>query len=230
MKQKLKRLLFSSIIKQSQDDLPFTIREKVMIKWFFKFQLSIILIILSWVTPLHATLTHIYDYQELTKQVASIQSREAHAQERTEDKADAVGDRAGDVGAEQEYYKLIETNEAFRNYIDGINVYRNNPGNLRFANQPGARYVHGFASWSDVRTGFRALIKQIELDQSRNLSLEAFYNKFAPPEDSNDTESLIYEAEKLFNVTRKININELDTIRFAQYITFREHSVAIVNY
>jgi hypothetical protein len=63
-------------------------------------------------------------------------------------------------------YKVIIPNKnslAFKN---------NNPGNLRFANQKNAIQGHGgFAKFRTVEDGFQGLIRQIVLDQTRDLQL-----------------------------------------------------------
>ena len=55
-----------------------------------------------------------------------------------------------------------------------------NPGNLVFANQHEAtgRDEHGFAIFPNDPAGFRALLAQIRLDQSRKLTLDQFTAKY----------------------------------------------------
>jgi hypothetical protein len=80
-----------------------------------------------------------------------------------------------------------------------------NPGNLKFAGQPGAtKGDGGFAKFESPEDGYRALIKQIKLDQSRNLTISGFVNKFAPPSE-NDTKRYIK------NLCEGLNIADIDT-------------------
>jgi len=125
---------------------------------------------------------------------------------------------------EKKYYYLLETNENFRNYINSIIVKRNNPGNLRCGGQPSSTCDNGFANYKFITFGFRGLIKQIELDQSRNLTLEQFINKYSPPHE-NDTPHLINRAEQELKATRGQNINEFDTIKLAMVMTKQEWSI-----
>lgn len=61
-----------------------------------------------------------------------------------------------------------------------------NPGNLRFAGQKNAvRGEKGFAKFKTHQDGFNALIAQIKLDASRNLTLRQFIYKYAPPKENN---------------------------------------------
>jgi len=219
MKTKIKALLLGNIQRRSKNYLPLTGREKEMIKWYIKFEIVSLILIASWIAPAFATLKHYENYKDLQRQVASYKIREVNAQVETTTKEVAGGDRT----PEQEYYRLLKQDTDFRNYIDRMSVANNNPGNLVYAGQPNATKNGRFAKFPDARTGFRALIKQIELDQSRNLSLDAFYNKFAPAHENN-TESLISEAEHVLSTTREANIANLDAIALAKYITFREHS------
>jgi len=71
----------------------------------------------------------------------------------------------------------------------------NNPGDLMFAHQPGARpsgthgadgKPHSYAIFESVEKGWQALYAQIRLDASRGLSLQQFIGKYAPSSDYND--------------------------------------------
>lgn len=63
----------------------------------------------------------------------------------------------------------------------------NNPGNLRFAGQAGAKKGEGgFAAFDSVKAGYEALKKQISLDASRGHTLESFTKKYAPESDGNN--------------------------------------------
>lgn len=67
----------------------------------------------------------------------------------------------------------------------------NNPGNLRFAGQPGAvQGEGGFARFETPEAGLKALENQIKLDASRGHTIASFVSKFAPPTE-NDTATYI---------------------------------------
>lgn len=70
-----------------------------------------------------------------------------------------------------------------------LNYRNNNPGNLRYAGQPGAigQDSRGFAIFDSWESGMAALQRQIALDASRNpgWSISDFVNSYAPPSDSN---------------------------------------------
>jgi hypothetical protein len=63
----------------------------------------------------------------------------------------------------------------------------NNPGNLRYVKQKYATPdVHGFCQFQSAWKGWIALVKQIQLDQGRDLTFGEFIGKYAP-EVENDT-------------------------------------------
>jgi hypothetical protein len=124
----------------------------------------------------------------------------------------------------EEFYFRFENDLNFRNYVLAIKVKRNNPGNLRFVGQPHSVNNNGFAEFQSGFMGYRALIMQLSADRSRNLTLEQFMNRYAPPSENN-TERLIKDAEYNLGVSRLTNIKNLDIIRFSQQITKQEHGI-----
>ena len=76
-----------------------------------------------------------------------------------------------------------------------------NPGNLRYVGQKNA--VMGdkrFAKFNTHEDGWNALRNQIALDASRNLNMEQFIYKYAPPNQNNT-------AAYLQQVLRAMNAN-----------------------
>lgn len=69
-----------------------------------------------------------------------------------------------------------------------LNYRNNNPGNLRYAGQPGSTLgPNGFAVFDTWADGMAALQRQIQLDANRNpgWSITDFVNSYAPPSDNN---------------------------------------------
>jgi hypothetical protein len=67
-----------------------------------------------------------------------------------------------------------------------IPTTHNNPGSLKFADQPGAvEGERGFAKFETVEAGRAAHMRQIELDASRGLTMEEFLQKYAPDDWEN---------------------------------------------
>ena len=124
----------------------------------------------------------------------------------------------------QEFYQRFENDIEFRNYITNLKVRRNNPGNLKFANQPGAINNNKFAEFKTPLLGFRALILQVELYQSRNLTIRQFLSKYAPHND-NDTEYLIDCMTDRLGLSEDINISKINTILLAQDLIRQEYSI-----
>lgn len=79
-----------------------------------------------------------------------------------------------------------------------LSIRNNNPGNLRFANQPGATQGEGgFARFETPEAGLAAMQKQIELDtQTRGLTLDRFLNKYAPPSENKTQNYINFVAKK----------------------------------
>jgi hypothetical protein len=74
----------------------------------------------------------------------------------------------------------------------------NNPGDLMFAGQPGARpsgtrgadgKLRAYAIFETVEQGWSALYAQIRKDAARGLNLRQFIAKYAPDTDGNDPSS-----------------------------------------
>jgi hypothetical protein len=70
-------------------------------------------------------------------------------------------------------------------YVAGSLAQRNNnPGNLMYAGQAGAVPAPAtfgtFAKFSTVELGWQALYRQIQLDARRGLTLQQFFQKYAP--------------------------------------------------
>tara|TARA_Y100001963_G_scaffold85874_1_gene118786 strand:- start:17178 stop:19106 length:1929 start_codon:yes stop_codon:yes gene_type:complete len=98
-----------------------------------------------------------------------------------------------------------------------------NPGNLRFANQKDAtgKDARGFAIFPSEKSGWQALYNQIELDKGRNLTLDQFVHKYAPPVE-NDTITYRNNLQKELKVDKNININKIDTKKLANAIARQE--------
>jgi hypothetical protein len=107
--------------------------------------------------------------------------------------------------------------------IEGDTAEIYNPGNLKFANQKGAtgKDDRGFAIFPTPEEGWEALYRQIELDKGRDLTLDKFVNKYAPPSE-NDTTAYRNFLQKELNVGKNININKLDTQKLAVAIAKQE--------
>jgi dsRNA-specific ribonuclease len=97
----------------------------------------------------------------------------------------------------------------------------NNPCNLRYAKQKGATEGKGgFAKFDTLEAGFRACTAQIRLDQSRNLTIDKFINKYAP-ESENDTKRYIK------NLCNGLNIADIETEALTAKIMELESGIII---
>ena len=103
----------------------------------------------------------------------------------------------------------------------------NNPGNLKYVGQAGAHAGEkGFAKFATPEDGFKALTKQVQLDQSRGLTLEKFIHKYAPPLE-NDTKQYIAQAEAALGVNSNTPISKVSPLALAKFIAKKESSTKI---
>lgn len=97
-----------------------------------------------------------------------------------------AGSRFGLAGSVETMAATIQTIEGWR--PGTISYTNNNPGNLVYAGQPGATLgPGGFAVFSSYADGENALIRQLNLDASRGLTISQEMAKWAPAgQGSND--------------------------------------------
>ena len=116
-----------------------------------------------------------------------------------------------DLSVEENYYNKLRTDKEFRAYIENMEVSCNNPGNLVFANQPNAWKQGRFACYNNSTLGFRGLLMQLKLDQSRDKTLAEFVEVYAPRFE-NDTDSYITFISKLTGLEKHDNINNINIL------------------
>ena len=124
----------------------------------------------------------------------------------------------------EDFYYRFENDLEFRNYITNLKVRRNNPGNLRFADQPGAKNNGGFAEFPNVFLGFRAFVLQVQSYQEKNYTIRTFLEKYSPPSE-NDTEHLISEMCKRLNIHFDTFADAVETVELAQDIVRQEFGI-----
>jgi len=124
---------------------------------------------------------------------------------------------------EQQYTKAYREDTGFRGYIEAMQVKRNNPGNLVFANQPNATKDGRFASFKTPYDGFRALIMQITMDMNRGDDLQTFIYEYAPSSE-NDTIAYLNFLEEACG-SRYLSLKDIDIVHLAVKITEFEHGI-----
>jgi hypothetical protein len=112
-----------------------------------------------------------------------------------------------------------------------IAFVHNNPGNLMYAKQPGATKgeSRGKGNWAKFNTpeeGFNALVDQVKLDQSRDLTVSEFMNKYAPPSE-NDTGSYIESFSNELGVKSTDKISSSDPLSIAKFLAQRESNTEV---
>jgi len=91
-----------------------------------------------------------------------------------------------------DFSTVASTIQTIEGWFPGsVSQSNNNPGNLKYAGQPGATGASssGFAIFPSYQAGYQALLNQINLDASRGLTIAQFAAKYAPAQDSNDPAS-----------------------------------------
>ncbi len=104
--------------------------------------------------------------------------------------------------------------------VKASRAYRNNnPGNLIYNGQELAvgKDDKGYAQFANEADGWQALYNQIELDKSRNISLEKFIYKYAPPQNNN-TKAYIDKVLKGTGLMQKDLLSNFDTQQLADTI------------
>jgi hypothetical protein len=83
-------------------------------------------------------------------------------------------------------------------YPKGSLAYINqNPGNLRFANQPGAvQGQGGFAAFPSYAAGYAALQNQIQYQINAGQNLTQFFNQYAPSIENNTPGYIAFVAQQ----------------------------------
>jgi hypothetical protein len=86
----------------------------------------------------------------------------------------------------------------------------NNPGNLIFVGQRGAeKGERSFARWPTPEEGWVGLLRQVELDQGRGLTMREFITKYAPPTE-NDSITYIRNMCRWLNCKPDSMLSSID--------------------
>lgn len=105
----------------------------------------------------------------------------------------------------------------------------NNPGNLQFAGQQGASQGDGaWAKFDSPEAGYQALVKQIQLDQSRGLPLGAFIAKYAPPFE-NDTAKYVTQISAAMGVDPGTPLSHIPVGSLAAFVAHKESGSTVKN-
>lgn len=114
-----------------------------------------------------------------------------------------------------------------------ISYVNNNPGNLVYAGQEGAKRGEKrgdgtyWAKFSTPDAGFNALENQVKLDASRGLTLNSFINKYAPSSE-NDTKTYVAQVSQRLGVDPRTPISQIDTRELAKEIARKESNTRIL--
>lgn len=103
----------------------------------------------------------------------------------------------------------------------------NNPGNIKFANQPGAVLgANGFAKFDSPQAGFNAIIALTNHYANQGHTLASYLSKYAPPSENN-TRQYIADVVKQTGINPNIHLANLSSeqkIKLAQAIAVNESS------
>ncbi len=111
--------------------------------------------------------------------------------------------------------------------VTQLAAQNNNPGNLRFAGQQGAKPgAGGYASFPSPEAGYAALQNQIQIDTKKGLTLQQYITKYAPPSE-NDTAGYIAKAAQAVGVDPKTPLSQIDANKLAQFQVKQESSSTV---
>jgi hypothetical protein len=108
-----------------------------------------------------------------------------------------------------------------------LSSMNNNPGNLKYAGQPGATMgAGGFANFSTPQAGLKALQNQISLDASRGMTLAQFVTKYAPPSENN-TSQYIQQIAAMTGATPTTRLSQINPDTLTKAVAYKESSTRI---
>jgi len=135
-------------------------------------------------------------------------------------------------GAWDESFNSVGNTQVSIPQSSRISYVNNNPGNLVYAGQEGAKRGEKrgdgtyWAKFSTPDAGFNALQNQVKLDASRGLTLNSFINKYAPSSE-NDTKTYVAQVSKRLGVDPRTPISQIDTRELAKEIARKESNTRI---
>ena len=100
----------------------------------------------------------------------------------------------------------------------------NNPGNIKFSNQPGATMgVNGFAKFATPQDGYNAIVNLLNnyMAQNPNITLAQAISTWAPPSE-NDTQTYIDQVSNQLGVPSNTPLSQLDMSFLSQAIAQKE--------
>jgi len=168
--------------------------------------------------------TIISKYQTAVEKQAGLQEQQTVQQMRNDGLPDNVIEQV--LGKKISFNKVGNTSVSIpaTSRLASVN---NNPGNLRFASQPGAtKGEGGFAKFETPEAGVKALENQIKLDASRGLTLSAFINKYAPPSENNTTQ-YISQIVAMLGVKPDTPVKDIDLASITKAIAKKESGSTI---
>ena len=135
-------------------------------------------------------------------------------------------------GAWDESFNSVGNTQVSIPQSSRISYVNNNPGNLVYAGQEGAKRGEKrsdgtyWAKFSTPDAGFNALQNQVKLDASRGLTLNSFINKYAPSSE-NDTKTYVAQVSQRLGVDPRTPISQIDTRELAKEIARKESNTRI---
>lgn len=135
-------------------------------------------------------------------------------------------------GVWDESFKSVGNTQVSIPKSSRISYVNNNPGNLVYAGQEGAKRGEKrsdgtyWAKFSTPDAGFNALQNQVKLDASRGLTLNSFINKYAPSSE-NDTKTYVTQVSQRLGVDPRTPISQIDTRELAKEIARKESNARI---
>ena len=136
---------------------------------------------------------------------------------------DILKDYLGGLGI-----KIPTTGEVSIPESSRLAFVNNNPGNLKFVNQPGATLgENGFARFNTPEAGYQALKDLIDYYKEKNLTVSQFISTYAPPSE-NATSTYIAQFNDALGTVNNSKITNIDTGQIAQFMAYRESGTELI--
>ena len=108
---------------------------------------------------------------------------------------------------------------------DGPGKRNNNPGNLRASSLANGK-KDGFSTFATPEIGFKALVRQVNLDAGRGDSIRKFISEYAPSSENN-TERYINELTDILGVPDTTLLSDLDSTEVAKAVAKLESGTIV---
>jgi hypothetical protein len=138
---------------------------------------------------------------------------------------DAADDSAATIDVNKNFIQSFPFKEANQ---DSLPVINNNPGNLKFAKQPGSvEGEQGFAKFDNIEDGWQALYNQVGLDVERGDTIESFVKghpelNYSDAYSTTDQDEYVKFLQQKLKVSKNTLLKDVDRTKLVQAVSQME--------